>query len=84
MFKLSRSRGSPTKASEVSEASSPASRSHLQDSYVSGLLQQVKLLELEISYLKQHPPSGGGGGGGTKEHHQIDATKDNSSSVVES
>ena len=82
LFKLCRSRGSPTKASEISEASSPASRSHLQDTYVSGLLQQVKLLELEISYLKQHPPSGGGGG--AKDHLQIDTAKDNSSSVVES
>ena len=26
----------------------------VQDSYVNGLLQQIKLLELEISYLKQH------------------------------
>lgn len=27
------------------------------DSYVKGLLQQIKLSELEISYLKQHPPA---------------------------
>ena len=46
-----RSRSSPSK----SEASSTGR--NLEDSYVSGLLQQIKLLELEINYMKQHTVS---------------------------
>ena len=34
----------------------------IQDSYVQGLVQQIKLLELEINYLKQHA-----GGSGTNK-----------------
>ena len=31
----------------------------IQDSYVQGLVQQIKLLELEINYLKQHAGNSG-------------------------
>ena len=44
-------------ASEFSSASGGGGGSRqppIQDSYVQGLLQQIKLLELEINYLKQH------------------------------
>jgi chromosome segregation ATPase len=36
--------------------------SKVQDAYVSGLIQQIKLLELEITYLKQHSSAGRGDG----------------------
>ena len=36
--------------------------SKVQDAYVSGLIQQIKLLELEITYLKQHSSMGKGDG----------------------
>ena len=41
----------------------------VQEAYVTGLIQQIKLLELEITYLKQHSPRGGnfGAGGGIGE-----------------
>ena len=43
--------------SENSRNDNTISNNSRQDSYVNGLLQQIKLLELETSYLKQHPPS---------------------------
>ena len=39
----------------ASSAAAAAPGAPPQESYVNGLLQQIKLLELEISYLKQHP-----------------------------
>ena len=42
---------------ELSSASS--NRQPIQDSYTQGLIQQIKLLELEINYLKQHSSSSG-------------------------
>ena len=52
-----RSRLPSASPSESSRNDNTISNSGRQDSYVNGLLQQIKLLELEISYLKQHPPA---------------------------
>ena len=39
---------------EFSSASNASHKQPIQDSYTQGLIQQIKLLELEINYLKQH------------------------------
>ena len=61
---------------DKSSASSPAPR-QLQDSYVNGLLQQIKLLELEINYLKQHQPNQGSPTREVKDRVEITFSEDN-------
>ena len=60
----------PTTTVGETTAVSSGSNHDMQESYIAGLMQQIKLQELEISYLKQHPPNPNGnntgpvGGGG--------------------